>query len=102
MLMRLSEKLEQVAGKLQHLQRKLQDIEQDNASLKAENEKLKLGLQVLPESKTAAIHNILEHAEKEKKEKSEEKRAVLDQDIRQQIDHYLSEIDHCIEWLREQ
>ena len=100
--MRLSKKLEQVAGKLQHLQLKLQELEQDKVSLQEENEKLKLKLQVLPKSKTVAIHNILEHAEREGEEKSEGTRAVLDQDIRQQIDHYLSEIDHCIEWLREQ
>ncbi len=100
--MRLSEKLENIVEKLQNLQRKLQELEQDKANLKAENNKLKTGLQALQTSKDAAVHNILEHVEKEEQGKEEGKRAALNQDIRQQIDHYLSEIDQCIEWLREQ
>ena len=100
--MGLSEKLDHIVGQLQNLQHKLQDLEQDKANLQAENNKLKIGLQALQTSKNAAVHNILEHVEKEDKGKEEGTRAALDQDIRQQIDHYLSEIDQCIEWLREQ
>jgi len=100
--MRLSEKLEHIVGKLQNLQRKLERLEKDKANLQAENDKLKTGLQALQTSKDAAVYNILEHVEKEEQGKEEETRAALDQDIRQQIDHYLSEIDRCIEWLREQ
>lgn len=100
--MELFEKLQQLTEKLHRLQQKLQGLEENNISLEAENKQLKTELQSLQNEKEVAVNNILEHAQQGEKEEKEGKRAVLDQDIHQQIDHYLSEIDNCIEWLRQQ
>lgn len=100
--MQLSEKLEFITEKLLRVQQKLKALEQDNASLMADNKRLIVELRSIQNEKTVANKNILEHAEQDKEEKKEGTRAALDQDIHQQIDHYLSEIDHCIEWLRQQ
>lgn len=81
---------------------KMQGLEQDNVRLETENKQLKVELQSFQNEKEVAGNNILEHAQQGEKEEKEGKRAALDQDIHQQIDHYLSEIDNCIEWLRQQ
>lgn len=74
----------------------------ENTALRTANEALEQKLYAMEERLAAVKHNFSEHAPAKVEEQQAGIRAVLDQDIRQQIDHYLSEIDQCIDWLRQQ
>lgn len=100
--MELSTRLHEVVRKLESLQRKLQAIETENNQLRAENKALKQQLEEQPQAAAPAEENISERAPRGKSTEQKGVRAALDQDIRQQIDHYLKEIDKCIEWLGQQ
>ena len=100
--MELNTRLQQIIQKLESLQNKLQVQEAENDRLRAVNQTLKQQLDTQQKAMEKAGHNILEHAPVSKEKQQEGVRAALDQDIRQQIDHYLKEIDKCIEWLGQQ
>lgn len=100
--MELSTRLQEVVRKLESLRTKLQAIEAENDQLRAENKALKQQLETQPSAAEPAEENISERAPQGKKTEQKGVRAALDQDIRQQIDHYLKEIDKCIEWLGQQ
>ena len=100
--MELSTRLQQVVRKLEMLHNKVQALEAENNQLRAENDTLKHQLSSQPAKAAATGQNITEHAPRMKGKEQKGVRAVLDQDIRQQIDHYLKEIDKCIEWLGQQ
>lgn len=100
--MELTNRLQSIVQKLEDLQRKTQVLANENAELRAVNQTLKQQLETQQEAVEKAGHNISEHAPVSKEKQQEGVRAALDQDIRQQIDHYLKEIDKCIEWLGQQ
>ncbi len=99
--MELSKKLEEIAIKLRRVREKVDHLEEENGSLRTENEQLKTELtQRTDEAK--ALQDKLERARRKSKSGSEGAQPELDQEIRQQIDHYISEIDQCIDWLKQQ
>ena len=100
--MELNTRLQKIVQKLERLQNKLQAMDAENDRLRAVNQTLKQQLETQQKAVEKAGHNISEHAPVSKEKKQKEVRAALDQDIRQQIDHYLKEIDKCIEWLGQQ
>jgi regulator of replication initiation timing len=100
--MESSKRLSIIVEKLERLQQKMQQLSSENEDLRAINKSLNNRLRDGQKAPTPAEQNISEHAPAEKEKQQQEVRATSDQDIRQQIDHYLSEIDKCIEWLREQ
>lgn len=100
--MELSNRLQSIVQKLEDLQQKTQVLADENAELRAVNQTLKQQLKSQQDAVDKAGHNISEHAPVSKEKQQEGVRAALDQDIRQQIDHYLKEIDKCIEWLGQQ
>ena len=100
--MELSTRLQEVVVKLERLQRKLQTVEAENDRLRAEKKALQQQLDARPKAADPAQQNISERAPRGKNTEQKGVRAALDQDIRQQIDHYLKEIDKCIEWLGQQ
>lgn len=100
--MNTTQRLQQIAVRLREVHDKMLRIEAENARLRAANTELEERLKESVEALTKAKHNILEHAPATEEGQNSDVRAAMDQDIRQQIDHYLSEIDKCIEWLREQ
>jgi regulator of replication initiation timing len=100
--MEISNRLQAIVEKLQQLQQNTQALTAENARLRATNDTLEKQLHAREQQQAAAYHNFSEHAPVESEEQQQDVRAVLDQDIRQQIDHYLSEIDKCIEWLKQQ
>ena len=99
--MELSTRLQQVVQRLESLHEKVKTLEAENNQLRAENKALKHQLDAKP-SAAPVGQNISERAPRNKDTKQKGVRAALDQDIRQQIDHYLKEIDKCIEWLGQQ
>lgn len=100
--MELNTRLQQIIQQLERLQNKQQELEAENDRLRAANQTLNQQLATQQRAVEQAGHNISEHALRSKEKQQEGVRATLDQDIRQQIDHYLSEIDKCIEWLGQQ
>lgn len=99
--MELTKKLEQITAKLRRVAEKMADLEQANTSLLAENEQLKNELaQRTTDAK--ALQDKLERIQLKSAEVEEGVRPELNREIRQQIDHYLTEIDQCIEWLKQQ
>jgi regulator of replication initiation timing len=100
--MESSKRLSIIVEKLERLQQKVQQLSSENDELRAVNKNLSNRLRDWQNDQTIAKQNISEHAPVEIEKQQQEVRATSDQDIRQQIDHYLSEIDKCIEWLREQ
>lgn len=100
--MELSTRLQQVVQKLESLHAKVQALEAENNQLRAENRALQHQLDAKPSAAASVGQNISEHAPRNEHTKQKGVRAALDQDIRQQIDHYLKEIDKCIEWLGQQ
>ena len=99
--MELSTRLQQVVQKLESLHAKVEALEAENNQLRAENKVLQHQLEAKPSAAPAGQY-ISEHVPRNENTKQKGVRAVLDQDIRQQIDHYLKEIDKCIEWLGQQ
>lgn len=95
-------RLEHILQRLESLQQKMQDLEAENKALQARNNELKQQLEEQQMAVKKAGQNISEHAPVKTGKEQNGVRAALDQDIRQQIDHYLKEIDKCIEWLGEQ
>jgi regulator of replication initiation timing len=101
--MELSTRLQDTIRKLESLHAKMQHLEADRDRLRAENTTLKQELdQYAKGSLASATENISEHAPQGSNQEQQGVRAALDQDIRQQIDHYLKELDKCIEWLGQQ
>lgn len=99
--MELSKRLQQVVQRLESLHEKVKVLEAENSQLRAANNALQHQLDAKP-SAAPVGQNISERAPRNKDTKQKGVRAALDQDIRQQIDHYLKEIDKCIEWLGQQ
>lgn len=97
-----SKRLSTIVEKLERLQQKVQQLNSENEDLRAVNKTLSHRLQQWQKEQVVAEQNILEHAPAETVKQQRGVQATSNQDIRQQIDHYLSEIDKCIEWLREQ
>ena len=97
--MELSTRLQEVVRKLERLQQRMQALSTENEQLRAENKALLHQLEQQPQAEAPVGQNISEHAPRVKSTEQKGVRAALDQDIRQQIDHYLKEIDKCIEWL---
>ncbi|RMF00401.1 MAG: hypothetical protein D6772_06450 [Bacteroidetes bacterium] len=97
--MELSQKLQDILQKLEQLQAKMAKLEAENAALRKERTILTEKLQ---QAAATALQNKSEVAGAARKEAGNSGRALTEQDIRQQIDRYLSEIDKCIEWLSAQ
>jgi len=100
--MELSTRLQQVVRRLEDVQVKLHALEAENQQLRVENNALKNQLEQQAKAAEPTEQNISEHAPQQKEMEQKGVRAASDQDIRQQIDHYLKEIDKCIEWLGQQ
>lgn len=100
--MESTKRLSIIVEKLERLQQRVGQLNKDNEDLRAINESLSNKLQDWKKEQLAVQHNISEHAPVVNDKREQQVQATSDQDIRQQIDHYLSEIDKCIEWLREQ
>lgn len=100
--MELTAKLQRIVQKLQQVQHKMTTLEAENSALRTENETLQAKLLVLSEAGKTTADHILHIATGEKDNAEVVGRALNEQDIRQQIDQYISEIDKCIEWLSDQ
>lgn len=91
------EKIEQVELKVRQLALKMERLQEENAVLAKANKQLKNDLvnesdkKVLLEQKLGQLSQNL-HAKQAQDPKDI-------QEIRQEIDHYIQEIDKCIEWL---
>lgn len=99
--MELTKKLEQITAKLRRVGEKMAGLEQANTHLLAENQQLKDEL-AQRTSDATALQDKLERIQQRNTEVAEGVRPELNREIRQQIDHYLTEIDQCIEWLKQQ
>ena len=99
--MELTKKLEQITAKLRRVGEKIANLEQANANLLAENEQLKNEL-AQRNTDAKALQDKLERIQLRSTEVEEGVRPELNREIRQQIDQYLTEIDQCIEWLKQQ
>lgn len=97
--MELSQKLQAILQKLERVQAKMAELEADNNALRNERTIL---TEKLRRAKAAVAENKKEAAGAEQNTEDAGGRALSEQDIRQQIDRYLSEIDKCIEWLSAQ
>ena len=94
------EQIEQVEIKVRQLASKLERLEQENTDLRQENEQLKAER----DRQTGAL-SALKYKLERSQQKLEERENVNDApegNLRDQIDHYLQEIDTCIEWLSQQ
>lgn len=99
--MELAKKLESIVTRLRLVQDRLAELEARNQELLQENTALKTAL-ARREKTVPALQNKLETAPRGRNEAADGVPPELDTDIRQQIMHYLSEIDKCIEWLSRQ
>ncbi|MEM1216387.1 MAG: hypothetical protein AAGJ82_11915 [Bacteroidota bacterium] len=95
-------RLQQITSRLHEVRDKMLRIEAENARLRAANTDLEEQLTASADALATARNNILEHAPATEEQEQQGVLATTDHDIRQQIDHYLSEIDKCMEWLRQQ
>ena len=100
--MELNSRLQDIVRRLEELQRRQVKLIAENDRLRAENHTLNQRLEARRDVVDPTEPNISEHVPMSEQKQRENVRATLDQDIRQQIDHYLSEIDKCIEWLGRQ
>ncbi len=95
--MDLAEKIERIELKVKQLALKRRQLQRENASLLAENQKLKVELERADRKKQEIKTSLRETSEalerriREDSQKSEK--------LQLQIDHYVKEIDKCIEWL---
>jgi regulator of replication initiation timing len=97
--MELSHKLQDILLKLERIQAKMAELEADNAALREERTVLS---EKLRQAKAVVAENRMEVAGAGQTKEDVSGRALSEQDIRQQIDRYISEIDKCIEWLSAQ
>jgi SOS response regulatory protein OraA/RecX len=99
--MELVKKLETIVARLHQVQDHLAQMEEQLAALQLENDALQSTLHERERS-LQELQDKLERAPQRGAEAREGVQPEEDTDIRQQILHYLSEIDQCIEWLSKQ
>jgi regulator of replication initiation timing len=97
--MTLSERVHGMAQKLQTVAEHLQTLRAENSALQQTNRELN--------DRLAAAATALEKAHAAKPEDAGQKRQGVDapqpepdEKLREQIEHYIAEIDKCIDWLR--
>jgi len=96
--MSLSQKIDGIELKVRQLSLKMERLEQENAQLLEENKQLNTKL-----TEQSQKIGVLKGSLAKKQEALEVKRADEHKDlgkIRKQLDHYIAEIDECIEWLQ--
>ena len=99
--MELVKKLETIVARLHQVQERLIHMEEQQAMLRRENNALKTAL-AEQEDQVRELQDRLERAPQRGVDMREGVQPEVDTDIRQQILHYLSEIDKCIDWLSKQ
>ncbi len=98
--MDLSKRLDSIELKIRQLASKLDRLTQENEQLLAENHQLKTDLD-RQQGLVSALKDKLERTQREMDERRYEADEPDRASIRQQIDHYLREIDKCIDWLEQ-
>lgn len=89
-------KVRQLGSKLDRLHRENADLQAENKSLKAELDRGKGAIDSLKEKLERTHHQGIGSRTEEPAEAGTPR-----QDMRERIDHYLREIDKCIEWLEQ-
>lgn len=92
--------MDQIEVKLRQLGSKLDNLSEQNKGLRQENEQLKAERD-RQSGTLAALQDKLERSQQTLTKRDEGNEPPGD-DLRQQIDHYLREIDKCIGWLSRQ
>ena len=88
-------KVRQLGSKLDRLQRENAELQQENKRLKAEVDRSKGTIDSLQEKLERTHQGVVSQAE------GSPVPGPARQELREQIDHYLREIDKCIEWLEQ-
>ena len=85
-MQRLSNQIEKLEDQVNHLIQKLEYLKKENLMLIEENVKLKKELENLME-----VHS--------DREDNGSKVSVGSEQLKEELDHYIHEIDKCIEWI---
>ncbi|MGB3546199.1 MAG: hypothetical protein WBA17_04450 [Saprospiraceae bacterium] len=91
--MKLSEKLDGLELKLRQLAGKLARMDREADEMARENNRLKTEL----DRQNGVVSSLKDKLARVQRDSAEPN----GEDTREQIDHYLREIDRCIEWLRQ-
>lgn len=91
-------KIEHITEKINRLAQLLDQLREENQALTGENAQLKK--QVSDHLKRINVLELeLENKQKDWAEQ-EKSKAVRSEQLKKQIDAYIQEVDHCIEWLQ--
>lgn len=97
--MTLSDRVRDMAQKLQLVAEQMQTLRSDNSALRRSNQDLSTrldqaaaALEKVQAFKTEAEEQVANGLEAPKPEHTEK--------LREQIEHYIAEVDRCIDWLR--
>ncbi len=97
--MNFTEKLEAVEMKVRELAYKLERIKKENALLREENKKLSTELGRLQREKADPELPLSHQSPDGEHTPGEAGSEVLTVQFKDQLSHYIGEIDKCIEWL---
>ena len=97
--MDLQAQIAQIETKIRLLSSKLNDLRVENESLKEENERLKVA-KAEQNAKTGVLTDKLEETQRALGRQGKGEPQAADE-LRKQLDEYISELDEVIEWLQE-
>lgn len=99
--MHLLKQLDHIELKIRQLGQKVERLQRENESLRADNLELKTELD-RQRGVVGSLKDKLERTQQELERRDSVQSGPPADDLREQIDHYLREIDRCIEWLEQQ
>lgn len=95
--MNISERLESIELKIRQLALKLRQLTRENSALREENQQLQTTLRQRDET-LAELRNQLQNVNLTLDEQRQGD-TVQTEKFKEQVDHYIQEIDRCIAWL---
>ncbi len=98
--MNLLERIDNIELKVRQLAQRLERLKQENAGLRQENTTLKADLD-RQRGTVSALSNKLEQSQRALGAQREVQ-PKQSKELQQQLDQYIEEINHCIEWLHKQ
>lgn len=94
----ISDSIESIESKIRRLTEDYRELQSENARLKVENARLEERLLRTNQS----LDDLGRRLQRQKEEFSEPDSKQSSEVLRRQIDHYIKEIDACIDWLTNQ
>ncbi len=96
-----SVRLQEIENKIHKLAEQLQDLKAENERLHTENVQLKQTIDLLENKTVKELEEQITITRRQLDEERGRNPEAMNR-LRGEIDHYIKEIDKCIEWLAEQ